>query len=170
MHDATTDRSRASEEGADHAAPPPRSGVDENGTDRDDLEALTDEENRADAERDPDAVSITPEERRRLRRVPDPAAIRQGLGLTREAFSPRFEIPLGTPRDREQGRRFIDGAAGSLLRTIALAPDVVAGADRPHDPPAGADVTAAPVATPAIAEPPGDACDAAPSGRRAGPG
>ena len=103
------------------------------GTDWAYLEAMTDEENRANAESDPDAVLLTDEQRRRLRRVPDPRAIRDRLGLTQREFADRFGIPIGTLRDWEQGRRFIDATARTLLRTIALAPDVVARANQPDD-------------------------------------
>lgn len=105
-----------------------RSQPDDTGTDWDYLEALTPEENRANAESDPDAVILTPEQRRRLRPVPDPRTIREQLGLTQEAFSQLFEIPLGTLRDWEQGRRFIDASARTLLRAIAFAPNVITAA------------------------------------------
>ncbi len=105
----------------------------QSGTDWARLEAMTDEENRANAASDLDAVVLTARQRRRLRPVPDPRAIRQQLGLTQEEFSDRFEIPLGTLRDWEQGRRFIDGTARVLLRTIALAPEVVDLANHPED-------------------------------------
>ena len=102
------------------------------GTDWAYLESMTDEENRANAESDPDAVVLTDDQRRRLRRVPDPRAIRETLGLTQRAFADRFGIPVGTLRDWEQGRRVIDATARTLLRTIALAPDVVAQANQPE--------------------------------------
>lgn len=95
------------------------------------LEAMTPEENRTNAESDPDAVILTDDQRRRLQPVPDPRAIRQGLGLTQQEFAHRFEIPLGTLSDWEQGRRFIDATARVLLRTIALAPEVVEYANAP---------------------------------------
>lgn len=103
------------------------------GTDWAYLEAMTDEENQANAGSDPDAVILTDEQRQRLRRVPDPRAIREQLGLTQEAFSRRFGIPVGTLRDWEQGRRFIDATGRALLRTIAVAPDIVAQANGPRD-------------------------------------
>lgn len=106
-------------------ATPGDSRPDEIGTDWAYLEALTPEENRANAESDPDAMILTRDQRRRLRPVPDPRAIRQGLGLTQDEFARQFGIPVGTLRDWEQGRRFIDATARTLLRTIALAPDVV---------------------------------------------
>ena len=119
----------------------------EAGTDWAYLEAITDEENRANEESDPDAVILTPDERRRLRRVPDPRAIREQLGLTQRGFADRFGIPVGTLRDWEQGRRFVDATARTLLRTIARAPDVVAQANQPDVRQPSPDQRPAPAAT-----------------------
>ena len=134
MNKRTTPAFRGSDGDRRHVAPTTsEAGPDEAGIDWAYLEALTPEENRANGARDPDAVILTVEQRRRLRPVPDPRAIRKQLGLTQHEFSRRFEIPLGTLRDWEQGRRFIDATARVLLRTIALAPDIVDQANHPED-------------------------------------
>jgi putative transcriptional regulator len=89
------------------------------------LEAMTGEEARQNALGDPDSQPLTPELRSRLRRVPDPQAIRRELGLTQEAFARRFEIALGTLRDWEQGVHIPDSTAKAYLRVIAANPDAV---------------------------------------------
>jgi putative transcriptional regulator len=45
--------------------------------------------------------------------------------LTQEVFAARRRIPLGTPRDREQGRREPDAAALAYLRVIEREPEAV---------------------------------------------
>jgi putative transcriptional regulator len=47
------------------------------------------------------------------------------LGLSQEDFATRYQIPLGTLRDWEQGRAEPDQAAKAYLKVIARAPDVV---------------------------------------------
>ncbi len=89
------------------------------------LEAMTEEEIEANALSDPDNPPLTNEELARMRRVPNPRSIRERLKLTQEAFSMRFEIPLGTLRDWEQGVSYPDGAARTLLRVIEKDPDAV---------------------------------------------
>jgi putative transcriptional regulator len=51
--------------------------------------------------------------------------LRARLDLSQAAFARRFGVPVGTVRDWEQDRRKPEGAALSLLRVIAYAPDVV---------------------------------------------
>lgn len=82
------------------------------------LEAMTGEEATRNAMHDPDSQPLTSEQRARLRHAPDPRAIRLGLGLTQEAFARRFEIALGTLRDREQGAHIPDSTAKAYLRVI----------------------------------------------------
>jgi putative transcriptional regulator len=90
------------------------------------LEAMTEEEIEANALADPDNPPLTPEELARMRVVPHPRRIRERLKLTQEAFSERFEIPLGTLRDWEQGVSYPDKAARTLLRVIEQDPEGVA--------------------------------------------
>ncbi len=92
------------------------------------LEAMTPEEALQNALDDPDSQPLTPELRARLRRVPNPKAIREALNLTQEAFARRFEIALGTLRDWEQGVRIPDSTAKAYLRVIEREPEVVAAA------------------------------------------
>jgi len=51
--------------------------------------------------------------------------LRERLELSQTDFAKRFGVPVGTVRDWEQDRRKPEGAALSLLRVIAYAPDVV---------------------------------------------
>lgn len=89
------------------------------------LEAMTDEEIEATAASDPDNPPLEPEELARMRRVPDPKAIRRRLRLSQERFAGRFGVPLGTLRDWEQGVRTPDTAARTLLRVIEHDPAAV---------------------------------------------
>ncbi|MBA2597584.1 MAG: transcriptional regulator [Chloroflexia bacterium] len=89
---------------------------------------MTGEEALRNALNDPDSQPLTPEQRSRLRRVPNPQAIRLEMGLTQEAFARRFEIALGTQRDWEQGVRMPDSTAKAYLRVIAANPDAVVAA------------------------------------------
>jgi len=89
------------------------------------VEALTGEQALQNALADPDNPPLRDEQLARMRRVPDPQEIRQGLGLTQREFSQQFQIALGTLRDWEQGARRPDSAAKAYLRVIAAAPDAV---------------------------------------------
>jgi putative transcriptional regulator len=53
---------------------------------------------------DPDARPISEEEFGHMRRVPRARTLRRALGLTQEEFAARYQSPLGTLRDWEQGR------------------------------------------------------------------
>src|SRR5215207_3614216 len=59
----------------------------ENQTDWARLEAMTDEEALQNALDDPDSLPLTIEQLSRLRRVPNPKAIRLAMGLSQEAFA-----------------------------------------------------------------------------------
>jgi putative transcriptional regulator len=89
------------------------------------LEAMTPEEALQNALDDPDSQPLTPEQRTRLRRVPDPRRIRLAMNLTQEAFARRFEIALGTLRNWEQCARIPDSTAKSYLRVIERNPEAV---------------------------------------------
>ncbi len=60
-----------------------------------------------------------------MRQTPRMKIIRGALGLTREEFAARFQIPLGTLRDWEQGAKEPDQAARAYLRAITGDPDAV---------------------------------------------
>lgn len=58
-------------------------------------------------------------------RTPQATIIRRALGLTQEEFAGRYDIPLGTLRDWEQGRNEPDQAARAYLTVIARDPEGV---------------------------------------------
>ena len=86
---------------------------------------MSEEERAAAAISDPDARPMTDDEWNAAPRVPRIKIIRRALGLSQEDFALRFQIPLGTVRDWEQGRKQPDAAARAYLRVIAREPDTV---------------------------------------------
>ena len=112
-------------EGTGGSRPDDASHLAEPQTDWARLEAMTAEEALQNALDDPDSQPLTPELRSRLRRVPNPKAIRLAMGLTQEAFARRFEIAVGTLRDWEQGAHIPDSTAKAYLRVIEADPDAV---------------------------------------------
>jgi putative transcriptional regulator len=88
-------------------------------------DAMTDKEHRAAAEADPDCKPIQPEDLAAMPRVPRVKGIRRALKLSQEEFATLFQIPIGTVRDWEQGRKEPDAAAKAYLRVIASAPETV---------------------------------------------
>jgi putative transcriptional regulator len=83
------------------------------------LDAMTEEERHAAAVADPDAQPLTDADMDRMRQTPRSKIIRRALGLTQEAFAARFQIPLGTLRDWEQGATQPDQTARAYLKAIA---------------------------------------------------
>ena len=71
------------------------------------------------AVRDPDAQPLIEADEARLRSVPRAKTIRRATGMTQEEFALRFQIPLGTLRDWEQGRAEPDQPARAYLKAIA---------------------------------------------------
>jgi putative transcriptional regulator len=100
--------------------------ADRDRTDWERLEAMTEEEIEANALADPDNPPMTAEELARMRLYPHPKRIREALQLTQEQFAERFEIPLGTLRDWEQGASLPDKSARTLLHVIEQDPEAVA--------------------------------------------
>lgn len=94
-------------------------------------DAMTDEEIHAAALADPDAQPLTPERLARMKRTPQVKVIRRALGLSQEDFASRFQIPLGTLRDWEQGRKDPDAAARAYLVVIGRNPVAVSEALHP---------------------------------------
>lgn len=92
------------------------------------LRPMTDEEVLAAALSDPDAQPLTPEDFKRMKRVPRAKTLRRALGLTQEEFAASYRIPLGTLRDWEQGAAEPDSCARAYLEVIARLPDEVAAA------------------------------------------
>jgi putative transcriptional regulator len=74
---------------------------------------------------DPDARPMTAEELHSARRVPRVKTLRRALGFTQEEFALRYQIPLGTLRDWEQGRTEPDQPARAYLKVIAKDPERV---------------------------------------------
>jgi len=74
---------------------------------------------------DPDARPMTAEELHGARRVPRVKTLRRALGFTQEEFATRYQIPLGTLRDWEQGRTEPDQPTRAYLKIIARDPERV---------------------------------------------
>jgi putative transcriptional regulator len=74
------------------------------------------------ARADPDAQPLSGADLRRMKRTPRVRMIRRALELTQEEFATRYQIPLGTLRDWEQGRSEPDQPARTYLRLIASDP------------------------------------------------
>jgi putative transcriptional regulator len=89
------------------------------------LAPITEAEIIAAAAADPDARPITEEEFGHMRRVPRAKTLRRALGMTQEEFALRYQIPLGTLRDWEQGRAEPDQPARAYLKAIAGDPAAV---------------------------------------------
>lgn len=90
------------------------------------FDAMSEDERRRAARSDADAPPATEAQLARAHRVPNVRALRQKLNLTQEEFAARFQLPLGTVRDWEQGAHRPDKAAQVLLTVIASDPDAVA--------------------------------------------
>lgn len=88
-------------------------------------DAMTDEQIEAAARADPDAQPLTDERLAMMRRVPRLKIIRRALGLTQQEFAARYQLPVGTLRDWEQGTKQPDQAARAYLRAIAGDPQAV---------------------------------------------
>jgi putative transcriptional regulator len=89
------------------------------------LDAMTEEEFEANALSDPDSPSWSDKELASPRPGPNAKRIRTKLHLTQEQFAGSFNLPLGTVRDWELGRREPDTAAKNFLRVIEHNPDAV---------------------------------------------
>ena len=90
------------------------------------LRPVSDDEVMVAALADPDAQPLAPEDFKRRKRIPRVKIIRRALGLTQEQFAARFDIPLGTLRDWEQGAAEPDAATRAYLRVIGRIPAAVA--------------------------------------------
>ena len=89
------------------------------------FDAMTEAERHAAALNDPDAQPLTPEKMASMKRTPQVRVIRRALKLSQEEFSARFNIPIGTLRDWEQGRKDPDAAARAYLMVIGRNPSAV---------------------------------------------
>jgi putative transcriptional regulator len=86
---------------------------------------MTEAEVHAAALADPDAQPLTEERLARMKRVPRAKTLRRALRLTQEEFAARYQIPIGTLRDWEQGRSEPDQPARAYLKVIARDPEGV---------------------------------------------
>ncbi|HEX9320797.1 MAG TPA: helix-turn-helix domain-containing protein [Xanthobacteraceae bacterium] len=77
------------------------------------------------ANKDPDNRPLTTQDLRRMKRTPQVKIIRRALGLSQDEFAARYQIPIGTLRDWEQGRATPDQAARAYLTVIARDPEAV---------------------------------------------
>ncbi len=105
---------RMSPEGAEQPIPPAQSPI-----------PMTDDEVDAAALKDPDAQPMTDEAMAHMRPVPRSKTLRRVLGLTQEEFAARYQIPIATLRDWEQGTTEPDQPARAYLRAIAGDPEAV---------------------------------------------
>jgi putative transcriptional regulator len=96
------------------------------------FDAMTPEERRAAAMRDPDARPLAPQDLKRMPRVPQVKVIRRALDLSQEEFAAHFRIPITMLRDWEDGHKEPDAAAKAYLQVIAKEPDVVRRALKPR--------------------------------------
>ena len=83
------------------------------------LDAMSEAQRHAAALANPDAQPLTDADMDRIKQTPRLKIIRRALGLTQEEFATRFQIPLGTLRDWEQGAAQPDQTARAYLRAIA---------------------------------------------------
>ena len=89
------------------------------------LRPMTPDEIEAAALSDPDAQPLTDDDLKRMKRTPQVKIIRRAMGCTQEEFASRYQIPLGTLRDWEQGRAEPDQPARAYLTVIAQDPEGV---------------------------------------------
>jgi putative transcriptional regulator len=95
------------------------------------FDAMTEAQRHQAAIDDPDARPLSEEDLSRMKRTPQTKIIRRALGLSQEDFAARYQIPLGTLRDWEQGRVEPDQAARAYLKVIAREPETVREALKP---------------------------------------
>ena len=89
------------------------------------MRQMTEAQVSAAANADLDARPMTAEQLRKARRVPRVKTLRRALGFTQEEFAARYQIPIGTLRDWEQGRTEPDQPARTYLKVIARDPERV---------------------------------------------
>ena len=96
------------------------------GTDWAAVDAMSEDEVRAAALADPDALPLTDADFRRMTKLVNVKKLRERLGQTQEAFAATYRIPLGTLRDWEQLRKQPDAPARAYLMVIARTPAAIA--------------------------------------------
>jgi putative transcriptional regulator len=89
------------------------------------LRPVTRRQIEAAANADRDNRPLSPADLSRMKRTPQVKIIRRALGISQEDFAARYQIPIGTLRDWEQGRVAPDQAARAYLTVIARDPEAV---------------------------------------------
>jgi putative transcriptional regulator len=89
------------------------------------FDAMTEAQRHRAAVDDPDAQPLSPADLKLMKRTPQVKIIRRALGFSQDDFAARFQIPIGTLRDWEQGRATPDQAARAYLKVIARDPEAV---------------------------------------------
>jgi putative transcriptional regulator len=89
------------------------------------LDALTDAEITAAAERDPDNPPLTEEEFANIKMIQLLRGARSRTGLNQAQFAARYRINVTRLRDWKQGRSVPDSAALAYLQVIAREPEAV---------------------------------------------
>jgi putative transcriptional regulator len=77
------------------------------------------------AKSDPDAQPLTAAELRKLKRVPKVKRLRLSQGLSQAGFAKKYQIPLRTLQEWEQGRSEPDQTTQAYLKVIAAKPELV---------------------------------------------
>ena len=94
-------------------------------TDWERLRNMTEEEIEANALSYPDNPPLTDEELKRMRPIPNPTRIREGLGMSQLEFAETFEVPLKTLESWETSWLLLDSTVMTLLRLIEQDPEWV---------------------------------------------
>jgi putative transcriptional regulator len=89
------------------------------------VDAMTEAERHAAALADPDAQPLTPDDFKRMKRVPQVSVIRRAFRLSQQELAAQFHIPFETLRDWEQGVSEPDDSAKAYLWVIASEPNMV---------------------------------------------
>lgn len=87
--------------------------------------AVDDAEALAAAKADPANPPLSKKRMASMIRTPQVKVLRRALGLTQQEFATRYQIPLGTLRDWEQGRATPDLPTRAYLKVIARDPKAV---------------------------------------------
>ncbi|WP_135213462.1 helix-turn-helix domain-containing protein [Vitreimonas flagellata] len=87
--------------------------------------AVDDAEALVAAKADPDNPPLSKKRMASMIRTPQVKVLRRALGLTQQEFAVRYQIPLGTLRDWEQGRATPDLPTRAYLKVIARDPKAV---------------------------------------------
>jgi putative transcriptional regulator len=122
------------DEQANHPHPDELSDLPDGQTDWEYLARMTGEQAHRNALADEDSYPMTSAQLARMRRAPNPRAIRDRLKMTQPEFARQFQVSVGTLRDWEQGLHLPDSAATAYLRVIEQIPAAVLWALRSSEP------------------------------------